>query len=64
MRTLPRWILLPAGLGALLWWKAGSPDLAAAMLAGIVATLAVLALLAWACWPHAARAHEPPGLSR
>ena len=36
-----------AGLGALLWWKAGSPDLAAAMLAGIVATLAVLALLAW-----------------
>lgn len=35
------------GLGALLWWKAGSADLAAAMLAGIVATLAVLALLAW-----------------
>lgn len=37
-----------AGLGALLWWKAGAPELAAAMLGGILATLAVLALIAWA----------------
>ena len=36
-----------AGLAALLWWKAGSPTLAIAMLAGIVATLGVLAALAW-----------------
>ncbi len=36
-----------AGLGALLWWKAGSAALGSAMLVGIVATLAVLALLAW-----------------
>ena len=36
------------GLGALLWWKAGSPTLGTAMLVGIVGTLAVLALLAWA----------------
>ncbi|MGO4775309.1 ABC transporter permease, partial [Lysobacter sp. 2RAB21] len=35
------------GLGALLWWKAGSVALGAYMLAGIAATLAVLALLAW-----------------
>lgn len=35
------------GLGALLWWKAGSVALGAAMLGGIAATLAVLALLAW-----------------
>ncbi len=35
------------GLGALLWWKAGSAQLATAMLVGIVATLAVLASLAW-----------------
>lgn len=35
------------GLGALLWWKAGSPTLGTAMLVGIVGTLAVLALLAW-----------------
>ncbi len=35
-----------AGLGALLWWKAGSPTLATAMLVGIVATLLVLAMLA------------------
>lgn len=35
------------GLGALLWWKAGSPTLGTAMLIGIVGTLAVLALLAW-----------------
>src|SRR5690606_11563199 len=37
-----------AGLGALMWWKAGSATLGLAMLAGIVATLAVLATLAWA----------------
>ncbi|MDZ4048081.1 MAG: FtsX-like permease family protein, partial [Pseudoxanthomonas sp.] len=35
------------GLGALLWWKAGSPTLGTAMLVGLVGTLAVLALLAW-----------------
>ncbi|HSM12035.1 MAG TPA: FtsX-like permease family protein [Lysobacter sp.] len=35
------------GLAALLWWKAGSAALAGAMLGGIVATLAVLAALAW-----------------
>lgn len=37
-----------AGLSALLWWKAGSATLGTAMLAGILATVAVLALLAWA----------------
>lgn len=36
-----------AGLGALLWWKAGSATLGTAMLLGILATLGVLALLAW-----------------
>lgn len=36
-----------AGLAALLWWKAGSATLGIAMLGGIAATLAVLALLAW-----------------
>ena len=36
------------GLAALLWLKAGSAALASAMLGGILATLAVLALLAWA----------------
>ena len=36
-----------AGLAALLWWKAGSATLGTAMLLGILATLAVLALLAW-----------------
>ncbi|HEX5748220.1 MAG TPA: FtsX-like permease family protein [Archangium sp.] len=36
-----------AGLAALLWWKAGSAGLASAMLLGIVATLGVLAALAW-----------------
>ena len=36
-----------AGLGALLWWKAGSAALGGAMLIGIVGTLAVLALLSW-----------------
>ncbi|HRN61741.1 MAG TPA: FtsX-like permease family protein, partial [Luteimonas sp.] len=35
------------GLGALLWWQAGSATLAIAMLVGIVATLAALALIAW-----------------
>ncbi|GAB2623272.1 ABC transporter permease [Novilysobacter erysipheiresistens] len=35
------------GLGALLWWKAGSATLGTAMLVGIVATFAVLAVLAW-----------------
>jgi len=33
------------GLGALLWWKAGSATLAAAVLGGVAATLLVLALL-------------------
>jgi len=37
-----------AALGALLWWKAGSPTLGLAMLLGVVGTLAVLALLAFA----------------
>ncbi|MGJ4802870.1 ABC transporter permease [Luteimonas sp. SDU82] len=44
------WIVALAGLGglaALLWWQAGSATLATAMLGGIVATLAVLALIAW-----------------
>ncbi len=36
-----------AGMAALLWWKAGSATLGAAMLVGIAATLAVLALMAW-----------------
>ncbi|HEU4774797.1 MAG TPA: FtsX-like permease family protein [Lysobacter sp.] len=36
-----------AGLGALLWWKAGSAALGSAMLVGILATLAVLSALAW-----------------
>ncbi len=36
-----------AGLAALLWWKAGSAVLGSAMLIGILATLAVLAALAW-----------------
>jgi putative ABC transport system permease protein len=36
-----------AGLAALLWWKAGSAGLASAMLLGILATLGVLAALAW-----------------
>ncbi len=35
------------GLAALLWWKAGSAALGTAMLLGITATLAVLAMLAW-----------------
>lgn len=37
-----------SGLALLLWWKAGSPELGTAMLLGIVATLAVLGLLAFA----------------
>ncbi|MFC5579091.1 ABC transporter permease [Lysobacter niabensis] len=36
-----------SGLAALLWWKAGSAALGGAMLVGIGATFAVLALLAW-----------------
>jgi putative ABC transport system permease protein len=36
-----------AGLAALLWWKAGSAMLATWMLLGILATLGVLAALAW-----------------
>ncbi|GGD47081.1 ABC transporter permease [Pseudoxanthomonas indica] len=36
-----------AGLAGLLWWKAGSAALGTAMLVGIIATLAVLAALAW-----------------
>jgi len=35
------------GLGALLWWKAGSASLGGIVLGGVVATLAVLALLAY-----------------
>jgi putative ABC transport system permease protein len=35
-----------SGLGALLWWKAGSATLASAMLFGILATLLALAVLA------------------
>lgn len=35
-----------AGLAALVWWKAGSAELAAAMLSGVAATFAVLALVA------------------
>ena len=45
------WIVALAALGglaALLWWQAGSATLAVAMLVGIAATLAVLALIAWA----------------
>ena len=44
------WVVLVAGLvglAALLWWKAGSAVLGFAMLGGIAATLAVLALLAY-----------------
>jgi putative ABC transport system permease protein len=36
------------GLGLLLWWKAGSPELATAMLVGLVATFAALSVLAYA----------------
>ena len=36
-----------SGLGALLWWQAGSATLGAVMLLGIVATLAALALIAY-----------------
>ncbi|MDO5505432.1 MAG: FtsX-like permease family protein [Pseudoxanthomonas suwonensis] len=45
------WVVAIVGLGGLallLWQQAGSPTLAAAMLGGIAATFAVLALLAWA----------------
>lgn len=44
------WLVLLAGfagLAALIWWKAGSATLGGAMLLGIAATLAALALLAW-----------------
>ena len=44
------WLVLLAGfagLAALIWWKAGSATLGAAMLLGIAATFAALALLAW-----------------
>jgi putative ABC transport system permease protein len=44
------WLVAIAGFGglaALLWWQAGSATLALAMLLGIAATLAVLALIAW-----------------
>lgn len=44
------WIVALAALGglaALLWWQAGSATLATAMLVGIAATLAALALIAW-----------------
>jgi putative ABC transport system permease protein len=36
------------GLGLLLWWKAGSPTLATAMLVGLVGTFAALSVLALA----------------
>ena len=36
-----------SGLGALLWWQAGSAQLGGIMLLGIVATLAALALIAY-----------------
>src|SRR5690606_22912922 len=35
-----------AGLGALLWWKAGNPTLGLIVLGGIAGTLAILAVLA------------------
>ncbi len=47
--SAPAWMSLllgVAGLGALLWWKAGDPTLAAIVLGGIALTLLVLALLA------------------
>ena len=36
------------GFGALLWWQAKSPELAGAMLGGLVATFAILAALGYA----------------
>ena len=36
-----------SGLGALLWWQAGSATLGLSMLLGIALTLAALALIAW-----------------
>ena len=44
------WAVVLAGLGglaALLWWQAGSAQLAGAMLLGLLAAFAALALLAW-----------------
>ncbi|HEY0309733.1 MAG TPA: FtsX-like permease family protein [Luteimonas sp.] len=50
-RTEPSaWAVVLVGLGglaALLWWQAGSATLAFALLAGLLATFAALALLAW-----------------
>ena len=46
--SVPAWLSLllgVAGLGALLWWKAGDATLAVIVLGGILGTLAVLALL-------------------
>jgi putative ABC transport system permease protein len=37
-----------AGIGVLLWWKAGSPELAASVLGGFVLSFVVLAILALA----------------
>src|SRR5690606_3079534 len=44
------WAVIALGLGglaALLWWQSGSATLAVALLGGLAATFAVLALLAW-----------------
>jgi len=41
-------LLALGGFSALLWWQADSPELAGAMLGGLVATFAVLALLGFA----------------
>ncbi|HEY7600490.1 MAG TPA: FtsX-like permease family protein, partial [Candidatus Limnocylindrales bacterium] len=50
-RTEPSaWAVVLVGLGglaALLWWQAGSATLAFSLLAGLLATFAALALLAW-----------------
>lgn len=41
-------LLALGGFSALLWWQAGSPQLAGVMLGGLLATLGVLALLGYA----------------
>ena len=44
------WVVILAGLGglaALLWWQAGSAQLAVSMLGGLLVAFAALALLAW-----------------
>ena len=41
-------LLALGGFSALLWWQADSPELAGAMLGGLIATFAVLALLGFA----------------